>query len=159
MPNFKRLVAQVHDIEADSPEQADEIARIRAQAVNTALKPLGHGTAWAAIVTDEDCGEGGLTDILAGLYLLDEDEGCVAHVPAEETVVPERLIAWRDAAVKAALDAVPVEWEWGTRDRYGIVMEAGRNEKLARMRLDKYPEYVAVVRRRARVGDWEDVVA
>lgn len=113
MPIFKRLVAQVHDIEADSPEQADEIARIRANATNTALRPLGYATAWAPLVSDGEPGADELMDdILADCYLLDERDDDpernprMGYVNVDETVIPERLVAWRDAAVKAALDAM-----------------------------------------------------
>lgn len=105
MPTFKRLVAQVHDIQADSPAQADEIARIRADAVNAGMRVLGHGTAWAATVVEQDSEEGGLDDIIDGAYLLDEVDGSTGYVALNETDVFEKLIAWRDAAVKAALDA------------------------------------------------------
>ncbi len=112
MPVYPRLVAQLHQIVADSPAQADEIARIRADAANNALRPLGHATAWAPMVTDADSDDGALDDILLGCYLLDEVDDDPernphpGYIAVEETVVPERLIAWRDAAVRAALDAM-----------------------------------------------------
>lgn len=112
MPNFKRLVAQVHDIEADSPAQADKIARIRADAVNAGMRVLGHGTAWAVTVLDSDSEEGGLTDILQDAYLLDEIDDNPERNPRtgyralDETPVFEKLLAWRDAAVRTALDAM-----------------------------------------------------
>lgn len=111
MTVYKRLVAQVHDIEADGPAQADQIARIRANAVNDALRPLGMATAWAPIVTEADGADGQLMSILDGTYLGDEiDDDAernprAGYVPVEETTLPERLIGWRDAAVKAALAA------------------------------------------------------
>jgi len=107
---YKRLIAQIHDIHADTPQQADEIARHRANAVNTALLPLGHATAWAPCVTEADTEDSGLLDILDGCHLLDEIDDNpernprAGYVPVSDTTIPERLIAWRDAAVKAALD-------------------------------------------------------
>lgn len=109
MPNFKRLVAQIHDIDADSPAHADEIARIRADAVNAGMQVLGHGTAWGVTVLDCDSEDGGLTDILQDAYLRDEiDDGSErnpypGYVALDETIVFEKLLAWRDAAVKLAL--------------------------------------------------------
>jgi GNAT superfamily N-acetyltransferase len=51
-----------------------------------------------------------LMDILAGTYLGDEVESAngvcrPGLVPVDGTDVPERLIAWRDAAVRRALEA------------------------------------------------------
>ncbi len=112
MPIFPRLVAHLHQIEADSAEQADEIARIRAQAANTALKPLGHASAWAPMVSDGAAGGEELMEILADCYVRDEVDDDPERVPrggyvdVGETVVPERLMAWRDTAVRAALDAM-----------------------------------------------------
>jgi hypothetical protein len=112
MPNFKRLVAQVHDIQADSPAQADEVARIRADAVNSGMRILGHGTAWAVKVLDSDSEDGGLTDILQDAYLLDEIDDNpernphTGYIALDETIVFEKLLAWRDAAVRAAFDAM-----------------------------------------------------
>lgn len=105
MPTFKRLVAQVHDIEAETPAQADEIARIRARALDDAMRPLGLGTAWAPTVVDVDSEDGALDDIIYGAYLLDETDGDTAYIALEETIVFEKLLAWRDAAVKAALES------------------------------------------------------
>lgn len=112
MPNFKRVLVQVHDVEADSPAQADEIARIRADAVNAGMRVLGHGTAWAVTVLDSDSEEDGLTDILQDAYLLDEIDDNpernphTGYVALDETIVFEKLLAWRDAAVRTALDAM-----------------------------------------------------
>lgn len=112
MTTRKRLVAYIYDVEADTYAQADQDARITANLVNAALRRLGHdGTAWAPIVTDADSDDGGLMDILLDLYLLDETDDDPernprpGYIPADETVIPERLIAWRDAAVKAALES------------------------------------------------------
>ena len=108
MTVYKRLIAQVHDIDADTPQQADEIAHHRAHAANRALRPLGMATVWAPCVSEADGADGKLLDILTDAYVLDEiDDNPEKHprtgyVPAEDTTVPERLIAWRDAAVKAA---------------------------------------------------------
>lgn len=112
MPIFPRLVAHLHQIEADSAEQADEIARIRAEAVNTTLEPLGHATAWAPMVSDGASGADELMEILSDCYVRDEVDDDPERVPrggyvdVGETVVPERLMAWRDTAVRAALDAM-----------------------------------------------------
>jgi len=111
MPTFRRLIAQLHHVEADSPAQADEIARIRADALNAGAGFLGRATAWAPTVTDPDCEDGGLLDILRNAYLLDEiDDGSErnprgGYIPLDETSIPEQLIAWRDAAVKRALES------------------------------------------------------
>jgi hypothetical protein len=105
MPTYPRLVAQLHHVEADSPAQADEIARIRADAVNAGMRVLGHGTAWAATVVALDSEEGGLDDIIDHAYLLDEADGVTAYVPLNETPVFELLLAWRDAAVRVALES------------------------------------------------------
>lgn len=111
MTLYRRLVAQLHHIEANSPAQADRMARITADAVNKSLRPLGMSTAWAPMVTDPDSDDGGLDDILLGLYLLDEVDDDPSrnprpgYVAVEETMIPERLIAWRDAAVKTAVKA------------------------------------------------------
>ncbi len=112
MPMFKRLVVQVHDIPADSPAQADEIARLRANAVNASMRPLGAASAWAVSVADGVSGGDELMELLADAYVLDEvDDDPERHprlgyVPAERTMLPDRLMAWRDAAVRAALDAM-----------------------------------------------------
>lgn len=123
MTNFKRLIAQVHDIQAESPAQADEVARIRADAVNAGMRILGHGTAWAATVLDSDSEDGGLTDILRDAYLLDEIDDDpernphTGYIALDETIVFEKLLAWRDAAVKTALEAQATS---GSADRsYG----------------------------------------
>lgn len=111
MPTFKRLVAQVHDIEADSPAQADEVVRIRADAVNAGMRVLGHGTAWAPMVCDGAPGADELMDILLNCYVLDERDDDperlprMGYVDVGETAIPEQLMAWRDAAVKAALES------------------------------------------------------
>lgn len=105
MTVYPRLVAQLHQVEADSPAQADEIARIRADAVNAGMRVLGHGSAWAPAIVDLDSEEGGLDDIVDRAYLLDEADGVTAYVPLNESPVFELLLAWRDAAVKAALQA------------------------------------------------------
>lgn len=104
--SFKRLVAWVHDFKADDAAQADRMARITADAVNEALKPLKLASAWAPTVTDLDQEDGGLDDIIDRAYLLDEADGDTAYVPLNETLVFDMLLAWRDAAVKAALDAM-----------------------------------------------------
>jgi hypothetical protein len=110
MTVYRRLIAQLHDIDADSPAQADQIARVRADAVNAGLHAVGHGSAWAPAVTDPDCEDGGLLDILRNAYLLDEIDDNpernphIGYIPLDETMIPEQLIAWRDAAVKAALE-------------------------------------------------------
>lgn len=106
MTTYRRLIAQLHQVEADSPGQADEVARIRADAVNAGMRVLGHGTAWAATVVALDSEEGGLDDIIDGAYLLDEVDGSTGYVALNETDVFEKLLAWRDAAVRAALDAM-----------------------------------------------------
>ncbi len=105
MPTYPRLIAQLHQIEADSSGQADEVARIRADAVNAGMRPLGRATAWAPTVVALDSEEGGLDDIIDHAYLLDEADGVTAYVPLNETPVFELLIAWRDAAVKLALES------------------------------------------------------
>jgi len=105
MPTYPRLVAQLHHIEADTSAQADEIARTIASAADTALRPLGHAAVWAPTVVALDCEEGGLDDIIDHAYLLDESDGVTAYVPLNESPVFDLLLAWRDAAVKAALDA------------------------------------------------------
>lgn len=110
MPPFKRLVAQVHDIEADTPAQADEIARIRADAINAGMRVLGHGAAWTASVADGVSGADELMEILTDVFLWDEIAGeagtpLYGYIAMEYTMIPERLMAWRDAAVKNALDA------------------------------------------------------
>lgn len=119
MPTYKRLIAQVHDIDADSPAQADDIARLRAKAVNEAIRPLGHATAWAPTVTEADGAAGELLEILDGCYLADETDDnpernpTPGMVPVERTTVPERLLAWRDNAVRAALaDATHSAADW-----------------------------------------------
>ncbi len=96
----------MHQVEADSPAQADEVARIRADAVNAGMQVLGHGTAWAPTVVDLDSEEGGLDDIVRDAYLLDEVDGSTGYVPLDESPVFELLLAWRDAAVKAATPPV-----------------------------------------------------
>lgn len=165
MSNFKRVLVQVHDIEADSPAQADEIARIRADAVNAGMRVLGHGTAWAVKVLDADSEDGGLTDILQDAYLLDEIDDDpernphVGYRALDETVVFEELLAWRDAAVRAALDAertAVADWEWGTNEG-GFVSSAGDSERLARKWLAMMPGSTLVRRRRA--SRWETVAA
>lgn len=109
MPNFKRLVAQVHDIPADTPAQADEIARIRADAINTTLKASRMGSAWAVSVADGVSGGDELMDLLDGCWVgdeIDDDPERNPHagfLPASKTLLPDRLMAWRDAAVRAAL--------------------------------------------------------
>jgi hypothetical protein len=103
--SFRRLVAQLHDIDADTPAQADALVRFRAAAVDRAVRPFGHATAWAPTVVALDSEEGGLDDIIDHAYLLDEADGVTAYVPLNETPVFELLIAWRDAAVKAALES------------------------------------------------------
>lgn len=112
MPSFKRLVAQVHDITADTPQQADEIARVRANSINVAMRLVfSAGAAWAPSVADGVSGADELMEILENVFVGDEiDDGSErnpypGYLPAEKTVVPDRLMAWRDAAVKAALDA------------------------------------------------------
>lgn len=112
MPAFKRLVAQVHDIPADSPAQADEIARIRAEAINATLKASRMGSAWAVSVADGVSGSDELMELLADCWVADEIDDDpernphAGFLPASKTVLPDRLMAWRDAAVKAALDAM-----------------------------------------------------
>lgn len=111
MPVYHRLVAQLHTIDADSSAQADEIARIRAHALNSGLRMLGQAPAWAPTVIALDSEEGGLDDILQDAYLLDEVDDDPernprpGYVPLNETPVFELLLAWRDAAVRAAVDA------------------------------------------------------
>jgi len=110
MTAYKRLITQVYDIDAENPQQADEIARIRATAVNTALRPLGMSSAWGVSVADGVSGTDELMDILTDCYLLDEIDDNpernphAGYIPAQDTMVPDLLMAWRDAAVKAALD-------------------------------------------------------
>lgn len=108
MEHFRRLVAQVHDIDAESPAQADEIARIRANAANTALRPLGMATAWAPSVTTAEGDLDELLDILGDAAIPDEVENangaCFAGwVRVDDTDIPQRLLAWRDAAIRKAL--------------------------------------------------------
>lgn len=114
MSSYKRLIAQTHDIDADSPAQADQIARIRASAVDAMLRRLNMGTAWAPTIADAASGADELMDILEGTHLADEIDDDPernprpGYVPIEDTTIPERLLAWRDAAVKQALrDAIP----------------------------------------------------
>lgn len=110
MTIYQRLVAQLHQIEADSPEQADRIVRIRAQAVEAVLRLSGDASAWAPVIRDVDDQHAALLDMLQDYYLLDETDDDPERVPrqgfiaADETTLPERLLAWRDAAVKVALD-------------------------------------------------------
>jgi hypothetical protein len=103
MPTFRRLIAQLHDIDADNPAQADALVRFRAAAVDRAVRPFGHATAWAPTVVALDSEEGGLDDIIDRAYLLDEEDGVTAYVALNETPVFDLLLAWRDAAVKRAL--------------------------------------------------------
>ena len=125
MPTFRRLIAQLHHVEADDHAQADEIARERASRVNSRMRLFGHGSAWAASVSDPDCEDGGLLDILRNAYLLDEvDDGSernpyTGYVPLDETVIPEQLIAWRDAAVHAESERVARAMELHRADAYG----------------------------------------
>jgi|GEM_PF-6951881 len=114
MRTYKRLIAQTHDINAESPAQADEIAHIRARAVDTMLRGLNMGTAWAPTIADGASGADELVDILEGTHLADEVDDNPernprpGYVPIEDTTIPERLLAWRDAAIQQALrDAIP----------------------------------------------------
>jgi hypothetical protein len=109
MTLFKRLIAQTHDIHADNPAQADQIARIRARAVDTMLRRLHMGTAWAPAILPADSDE--LTDLLEGVVVCDEiDPGDHRNpypgtIAAIDTALPQQLLAWRDTAVKQALRA------------------------------------------------------
>lgn len=113
MARFKRLVAQVHDIEADTPAQADEIARIRADAVQRIFHNIMFVgvTAWAVSVADGVSGADELWEILTDTYVFDEVDDNPernphpGYLPIDRTMIPERLMAWRDAAVKAALES------------------------------------------------------
>lgn len=60
---------------------------------------------------------------------------------------------WPDRELAVAEEAV----EWGTLTATGAVIEAGRNEALARTRLAQYPEYAGLVRRPVWLGRWESV--
>lgn len=63
-------------------------------------------------VDDTGVSEGHLMDILAEHNVHVADERCI---PADETDLPDVLLAWRDAAVNAALAGL------GLKDEYGIL--------------------------------------
>jgi hypothetical protein len=110
MTAYRRLAVEIHDIDATDAKQAGEIFAARLNATRKALSPLGYDRA-RVLTINTDTDDDGLDDLLTGVMAADEiDPGdhrnpYPGYVPAADTDLRERLLAWRQAAIQDALRA------------------------------------------------------